>query len=76
FEDLYLHTYYFSSTSDYNNRNIVNTKNNTSTFKNYIDNFFEYATKQTWISKNNLLSEVKQYLDEPIALKNTNILEW
>ncbi|CAG8546034.1 23581_t:CDS:2 [Racocetra persica] len=76
FEDLYLCIYYSPSTSDHDNRNIVNTENNTSMFENHIDNFFEYAAKQTWASKNDLLSEVKQYLDEPIALKNINILEW
>ncbi|CAG8848923.1 17054_t:CDS:1, partial [Gigaspora margarita] len=57
FEDLYLHTYHFSSTSDHDNRNIVNTENDTSIFENHIDDFFEYATKQTWISKNEPLSE-------------------
>ncbi|CAG8855300.1 43356_t:CDS:1, partial [Gigaspora margarita] len=47
FEDLYLHTYHFSSTSDHDNGNVVNTKNDT-TFENHIDDFFEYAAKQIW----------------------------
>ncbi|CAG8704750.1 35238_t:CDS:1, partial [Gigaspora margarita] len=75
FEDLYLHTYHFSSTSNHDNENIVNTENDTSIFENHIDDFFEYAANQTWISKNDPLSKMKQYLDEPIASKNTNILE-
>ncbi|CAG8784268.1 8087_t:CDS:1, partial [Racocetra persica] len=45
-------------------------------FENHVDDFFEYAAKQTWVSKNDLICEVKRYLDEPITQKTTNILEW
>ncbi|CAG8758007.1 26209_t:CDS:2, partial [Dentiscutata erythropus] len=76
FEDLYLRTYHSLSTSDYDNGNIVNIESNISIFENHIDDFFKYAAKQTWVSKNDPLSKVKQYLDEPIASKNINILEW
>ncbi|CAG8832979.1 9922_t:CDS:2, partial [Gigaspora margarita] len=63
FEDLYLRTYHFSLTSDHDNENIVNTENDTSIFENHIDDFFEYATNQTWISKNDLLFEWKHNKD-------------
>ncbi|CAG8850116.1 38174_t:CDS:1, partial [Gigaspora margarita] len=47
--------YYSLSTIEYLNSNeiIVNAKND----KNYIDNFFDYATNQTWVSQNNPLYE-------------------
>ncbi|CAG8849423.1 4855_t:CDS:2, partial [Gigaspora margarita] len=47
-----------------------------SIFENHVDDFFKYATKQTWISKNDPHCKVKWYLDEPITQKTTNILTW
>ncbi|CAG8447872.1 6535_t:CDS:1, partial [Scutellospora calospora] len=71
FEDIYLCMYYFLlNTKQYllNNKTISNTEN-------YVDKFFEYATKQNWVSKNEPLFEVNQYLKEPITAKTTNIFK-
>ncbi|CAG8543911.1 3110_t:CDS:1, partial [Racocetra fulgida] len=58
------------------NHELIATKNSISTFKNHAEDFFEYTARQTQINKNGLLCEVTQYLDEAIAMKETNILEW
>ncbi|CAG8565119.1 3599_t:CDS:1, partial [Scutellospora calospora] len=78
FEDIYLCMYYFSSNTEQyllNNKTISNTENNILVFENHIDKFFEYATKQNQVSKNELLFEINQYLEEPIAAKTTNIFK-
>ncbi|CAG8805790.1 10146_t:CDS:2, partial [Gigaspora margarita] len=52
---------------------IVGAKNDT--FENHVNDFFEYAVKKTPSSKNDPFYEVKQYLDEQIATRTTNIFE-
>ena len=55
---------------------MIDSENDTSIFENHADDFFEYAARQTQIIENDPLCEVKRYLDEPIAIKTTNVLEW
>lgn len=46
-----------------------------SSFESQLDDFFEY-TKKAQTSQPDSLQEVKQYLDENIVDKTTNVLEW
>lgn len=76
FEDIYFQTYYPLSTVEHlpNNEIIVGAENDT--FENHVNDFFEYAVKKTRASENDPFYEVKQYLDEQIATRTTNIFEW
>ena len=47
---------------------IVDTETDILMFEDYIDDFFKYAVKQMHDSENDLLHEVKQYLDEQITI--------
>ncbi|CAG8451748.1 4287_t:CDS:2, partial [Scutellospora calospora] len=78
FEDIYLYTYYPLSTIEYssnNNEIIVDTETDTLMFEDHVDDFFKYAVKQIHASKNDLLHEIKQYLEKQIAIRTTNIFE-
>ncbi|CAG8778749.1 18784_t:CDS:1, partial [Dentiscutata erythropus] len=44
-------------------------------FKSQLDNFFEYTKKKNQTNQPDSLWEVKQYLDENIVDKTTDILE-
>lgn len=55
---------------------IVDTETDTLMFEDHVDDFFKYAVKQTHAGENDPLYEVKQYLDEQISIRTTNIFEW
>ncbi|CAG8785875.1 21103_t:CDS:1, partial [Cetraspora pellucida] len=79
FENIYIQTYYSPPTvkcSTTHNKVIINAKDNTPIFENHVDDFFEYTIKKSRVNEDNALYKVNQYLDEPIATKTTNILEW
>ncbi|CAG8479192.1 7085_t:CDS:2, partial [Dentiscutata erythropus] len=77
FENIYLQTYYaLPAIERSTNYEVASTEDNILTFEDHINDFFEYTIRSTHASENNMLCEVNQYLDEKIADRTTNVLEW
>ncbi|CAG8675145.1 12302_t:CDS:2 [Cetraspora pellucida] len=71
---------YFSSKISDIEQHVINSRDTSiedkvSTFESQLDNFFEYAIKKTQTNQPDMLQEVKQYFDESIVNKTTNVLE-
>ncbi|CAG8726495.1 13975_t:CDS:1, partial [Racocetra fulgida] len=54
----------------------IRIEDNVSVFENHLDNFFEYTMRKDQTSQLILLQEVKQYFDENIVDKTTNVIEY
>ncbi|CAG8803025.1 18626_t:CDS:1, partial [Dentiscutata erythropus] len=55
---------------------VASTEDNILIFEDHINDFFDYTKRNTRASENNMLYEVNQYLDEQIADRTINVLEW
>ncbi|CAG8743151.1 16591_t:CDS:2, partial [Racocetra fulgida] len=76
FENIYLQNYYSTPTTEHSTSHKTISTNDTSMFEDYINDFFEYTIKSSQANEYNTLYKVNQYLDEQIATKTTNVLEY